>query len=420
MRPYRVDGEVGRFEFPTHRCTDQSGEEYNTCRDFFPELKVKEFYKTTGFKEISMIYGDTKDSYRRTSKLINRMRYQETGGTPHRTLQENTAKEGTKVFNFIHEKSKRILKANGFTEEGAYLGNNPEYSKSEPVTLSDETIKKASEECIEEQEIRIDALENPVCYEHPENTLNICIDDVNVKRQESTRQQREDVEKRKRKYVHNTVAYLSEGDCSYTLNGYGTKLVLCLLIAFIVKNGLTGKRFQFFTDGHKILNATILKCFKWYKNIGIILDWYHLEKKCKEQLSMALKGREIRNKVLEDLLPLLWNGLTDKAIAFLEKMDVSKIKDQSVLQKLVEYLRRNKNYIPCYAIRKKVGLRNSSNIGEKMNDLIVSDRQKHNGMSWSKKGSVALASVTALERNDEWKNWFENGEIEFKLASNQS
>jgi hypothetical protein len=127
------------------------------------------------------------------------MRYQETGGTPHRTLQENTAKEGTKVFNFIHEKSKRILKANGFTEEGAYLGNNPEYSKSEPVTLSDETIKKASEECIEEQEIRIDALENPVCYEHPENTLNICIDDVNVKRQESTRQQREDVEKRKHK-----------------------------------------------------------------------------------------------------------------------------------------------------------------------------------------------------------------------------
>ena len=192
------------------------------------------------------------------------------------------------------------------------------------------------------------------------------------------------------------------------------------MIAFIFKNGLTGKHFQFFTDGHRILNATILKCFKWYKNVGIILDWYHLEKKCKEQLSMALKGREIRNKVLEDLLPLLWNGLTDKAIDLLEKMEVSKIKDQSVLLKLVEHLSRNKNYIPCYSIRKKVGLRNSSNIGEKMNDLIVSDRQKHNGMSWSKEGSVALTSVTALERNDEWKNWFEHGEIEFKLVSNQS
>ena len=144
------------------------------------------------------------------------MRYQEKGGTPHRTLQENTAKEGTRVVNFIHEKSKRFLKASGFNEESEYLGNNPEYSKSEAVTLSDGIIKKASEECIQEQEIRIDALENPVCYEHPENTLNICIDDVNVKRQESTRQPKDDVEKGKRKYVHNTVAYLSEGDCTYT------------------------------------------------------------------------------------------------------------------------------------------------------------------------------------------------------------
>ena len=55
-----------------------------------------------------------------------------------------------------------------------------------------------------------------------------------------------------------------------------------------------------------------------------------------------------------------------------------------------------------------------------MNDLIVSDRQKHNGMSWSRQGSVALASVTALKRNQETKSWFERGEIEFKLAVNSN
>ena len=86
----------------------------------------------------------------------------------------------------------------------------------------------------------------------------------------------------------------------------------------------------------------------------------------------------------------------------------------------MQYLRRNKPYIPCYAIGKQLGLRNSSNIGEKMNDLIVSERQKHNGMSWSKKGSVALASVTALKRNRESQRWFEDREIEFKLVSNAS
>jgi hypothetical protein len=53
-----------------------------------------------------------------------------------------------------------------------------------------------------------------------------------------------------------------------------------------------------------------------------------------------------------------------------------------------------------------------------MNDLIVSERQKHNGMSWSKPGSVALASVTTLKRNQEMKSWFEKKEVEFKLAAN--
>jgi hypothetical protein len=52
-----------------------------------------------------------------------------------------------------------------------------------------------------------------------------------------------------------------------------------------------------------------------------------------------------------------------------------------------------------------------------MNDLIVSDRQKNNGMSWSKQGSVALASVTSMKRNGEAKIWFEKGELEFKLAA---
>ena len=135
---------------------------------------------------------------------------------------------------------------------------------------------------------------------------------------------------------------------------------------------------------------------------------------------MAMKGRVFRNDVLDRLLPLLWHGLTDKAIALLEELDPSQIKNQSVAEKLVQYLHRNKPYIPCYAIRKQIGLPNSSNIGEKMNDLVVSDRQKHNGMSWSKPGSVALASITALKRNKEANRWFEERELEFKLAANST
>jgi hypothetical protein len=55
--------------------------------------------------------------------------------------------------------------------------------------------------------------------------------------------------------------------------------------------------------------------------------------------------------------------------------------------------------------------------GEKENDLIVSERQKHNGMSWSKDGSVALASLTTFKRNKEATQWFKSGNIDFKLAA---
>ncbi len=83
----------------------------------------------------------------------------------------------------------------------------------------------------------------------------------------------------------------------------------------------------------------------------------------------------------------------------------------------MEYLAKNRLMIPAYAVRRELGLRNSSNRGEKANDLIVADRQKHNGRSWSQSGSLALASVTALKQNQEYQKWFQEGQIEFELAS---
>jgi hypothetical protein len=364
-----------------------------------------------------MIYGDTEKSYRKTIKLINRIRYQEAGGTPYRTLQENTEKEGSELIECIGEKSRAILQENGFTEDVVSKGDKATYGNDHPVIFSQEKIAEAAEKCLSDHAMWDGIINNPVCYEDPENTVNISIDDVGVKKQEETRQKDGCSEKeRKRKYVHNTVVHVAKADRSYTLNGYGIKAVLCFLIAFIFNNDLMGNRLQFFTDGHKTLNEAILKCFVWFKNIGIILDWYHLEKKCKQQLSLAMKGAVFRNEVLEELLPLLWHGLTDKAIALIKETKPTLIKNKAATQKLEQYFHRNKPYIPCYAIRKELGLRNSSNIGEKMNDLIVSDRQKHNGMSWSKPGSVALAAITALKRNKEDRRWFEKRELEFKLV----
>lgn len=181
----------------------------NTAKDIFPELNGKELYRTCGFKEIAMIYGDTEESFRNTAKLINRIRHQQQGGTPYRTLQENTEKEGSLLIDYMEEKSKRILKKNGFSEEGVYQ-NAP--ADIRPVILADEVVCKAA------QIAKVVAIaDNPVLYENPEHTVNISADDVEVKRQKDRREKDKEPEEGKRKYVHNTIVHVAKGGKRYTL-----------------------------------------------------------------------------------------------------------------------------------------------------------------------------------------------------------
>jgi hypothetical protein len=418
QKPYRIDGEAGRFEFATHSVFDGNDKPvFNSAADFYPALGSREYYRTVGFKEIAYIYGDTEESFRKTADMLNRVRHQQIGGTPFRTLHEATEREGTQIIDLLREKTTRCLRDNGFDEDGQPISVDAKYSRARPAALEDDAIREAAEKLPEQYDVeRI--LSNPVLFEKPESTVNVYIDDVTVKRQESERpKERFEPKEKKRKKAHNTICHVEKGSASYTLNGGTIKEVLLFLIALLFENKLTGNRIQFFTDGHSILNEAILKVFCWFANIGIVLDWYHLVKKCKEQLSMALKGKRIRNDVLRELMPLLWHGLTQDAIACLEAVDEKKVKNGEAMTKLIAYLERNTAYIPCYALRKHFGLRNGSSIGEKMNDLIVSNRQKHNGMSWAKSGSVALATVTALKRNNESYKWFREKKLNFQLAA---
>jgi hypothetical protein len=357
-------------------------------------------------------------SYRTTAQLINRVRYQPSDGTPYRTLQANTETEGSKLINYLETKTTHILKRHRFSEDGDYKGDPEVYDSCDPVILPEQKVLSASDRVSDEYSAP-ELLCNPVLFEDPASSVNIAIDDVGVKRQNETRSKdAADSDKpRKRKSAYNTVIRINHDGKRYSLVGGGMKLTLRYLIAFLLSNKLTGNRFQFFTDGHTVLNDTIRSCFKWYSNFGIILDWYHLVKKCKELLSMSLRGRLIRNEVLAVVMPLLWHGLTNQAINMLKQIEPEKIKNDEKLAKLIAYLERNNEMIPCYALRKRLGLCNSSAIGEKMNDLIVSTRQKHNGMSWSKKGSLALAALTAAKLNGESQEWLEKKELPLKLAA---
>lgn len=415
VKAYRVDGEIGRITFDVYWVEQMEEGDEDTSEAPFPALHAKEWYRTTGFKEIALVYGTTEKSYRKASDMINRVRHQE-DATPSRTLRENTECEGRQVMAQMEQQAVEIFPEHGFTTHGIPTDTAVDRSEQALVTLPSAQVEQAIQTCAPEPEWVEEMTNNPLAYEDPAQSTQVSLDDVNVKRQKATRKGAQEPEQ-KRKYAHNTIAHIAHAGASYIINGSGTASVLRLVLAFLLHNHLLLYNLTFFVDGQRTLYTAILRAFAGLQAAQIILDWYHLEKRCKEQLSLALKGRVIRNALLEQLRPFLWHGCVDRAVALLQTVEPDKIKNQNALDTLIGYLKRNRPYLPCYAVRKQLGLRNSSNQGEKANDLIVSDRQKHNGMSWSKPGSVALNAITALVRNREYKRWFQTGTLSFSFST---
>ena len=417
--PYRVDGEIGRFEFVTY----WGGTTYNTAHEVFPPLQGKQWYQTRGYKEVGMIYGATSDSYRKTSAWLNRIRYQQTGGTPSRTLREQTMKEGERVQQDLVHQTAHILLTHGIVPVGEVDTAPVDLPAPTCRPLDDARVQAAIRQCQAQAPVTCDLRENPLGYEDPASTVNICIDDVGTKRQAAQRSDQGPAETLTastppaRKTVQHTVVHVEQAQRRYVLTGAGLLATLRLLLAFLLHNACLSLHLQVFIDGYRPLHEAIGTWGTWYPHLTIILDWYHLYTKCQRQLSLAMSGRDPRNAVLKFLLPLLWYGLVDHAIEHLTTLNRSQVKNADALTQLIGYFERNRACIPCYAVRKALGLRNSSQLGEKMNDLIVADRQKHRGMSWSADGSVALASLTALKFNQEASHWFEYGNIPFQWAA---
>jgi hypothetical protein len=404
---------VGRFEFETYRVEREGAVVIDTA-DMFPPLTGQEWYRTVGFKEIGFVHGTINGSFRKTAAWFNRVRHQPEG-TPCRTLSHNSEQEGKRFLNHLTQKAEQVLTEHQFVLNHPPPEKQEQYQNQQFVCLPPEKVVEAVRSCAPDESYEPEMLKNPVPYEAPADSIQVSIDPVGVKKQKESRDG--NPKEKKREMVYQTVAHLHHQDQSYTLTGRGVRSVLHLVLAFLLHNDLLKYNLLFFVDGQRSLNQSILALFAWFGPVQLILDWYHLEEKCNQLLSMALSGRDIRNQLLDQLLPLLWLGCVDRAMALLQAIDAGSIKNQDRLDQLSGYLKRHRPYIPCYAVRQSLGLRNSSNRGEKANDLLVSARQKHNGMSWSPTGSVALAALTALVRNNEYKQWFQSHTIRFSFAA---
>lgn len=107
----------------------------------------------------------------------------------------------------------------------------------------------------------------------------------------------------------------------------------------------------------------------------------------------------------EKLLRILWVGNVLQAVQYLATLNPVQLRPTNRVAKLCGYFTKHRDHIPCYVLRHLLGLRNSSNRVEPANELVVAQRQKRNGMSWSVCGSAVLAQLKALFINREAFYW---------------
>ena len=379
------------------------------------------------FREV-VLFSACDASFRRSASEINRVwwRQEKTDQVQSRTIANVVEREGEQIQAHLRRHSEHILQDHGFTTDGSVADSNKAFAAitKEDVTLSREVVCQTIEELNrgQEEEKCIDISELHETFEDPSAVkANISIDDVCCKKQKASGRKKGSPPKEKREMVYNTVAHIqNKASKTYTLNTSNIAQMMTIILAFLVSNELLSKpgSLVFFTDGARDLRSAIQDMFS-FLSFKILLDWYHLEKKCKDLLSMAISGKQVKNQILAELLTWLWLGKVERAIKLLQELSQESIKNDKELKNLITYLDRNRNYIPCYALRKKLGLRLSSNPVEKANDLVVSNRQKHNGMSWSADGSTSLATLTCLRRNDEHMQWLRRRDIHFTFPEHK-
>ena len=136
----------------------------------------------------------------------------------------------------------------------------------------------------------------------------------------------------------------------------------------------------------------------------MILDWYHLENKIWQYMSRLGLLKHLKEKHVQEMLNYLWVGQVEEALIYSDVM--IETHRNKILEELQNYLLKHKNEIINYSKRQFIGKIIGSGRGEKANDQLVAIRQKKKVMSWSEKGSNALAIVKSLEVNKQWENYW--------------
>ena len=386
-------------------------------------MKPKQRLRSTSFRELCLRLV-SKLSYRDTTGVLNRvLRREKCDSVKTSTMEDWVESFGESLSEGYTSKAEEILesyhidKQSGIISEGASLAPSVLNPKL-PAVIGEKQARRLITEYNRGRDrmkkLKYDDLASGI-EDGTERCCYISVDDIGVRFQKPGRK---GGCKKNRSFIENTVIHIQAEGKQYTLTAIGMDKAFKLLVAFLLENKLMEDyRLVFFSDGATCIRDNIEKYFG-FRQHTIILDWLHLEKKCSEFLSMGVKGaKDEKQRIKKELAAILWTGRHQNAISYLESLKKSQVKNSVKIEELKDYIRRKSPNLTCYALRHELNLRISSNRVEKANDLVVATRQKHNGMSWSRNGSGALAVITATMINGEMEGWMAKRRIFYRMAS---
>lgn len=390
------------------------------------ELTHGELIRSLGEEKAELVLTtNAGGTYRKVPSVLSLVQHRdESSQIKSKTLVDFIVRTGKQMTDDLLKQADDILMDNGIDPSTLLLKDpgklqirlpdaedNPEWASEIGEIAAAYNVGKSND-----RKIRQESFAHMI-EQHPDRALYVCPDDVGVRHQRIVRAIFGHTPVKGSETVQNTVIHVSRGKKTYTITAPNRFDAYKMLVAFALENGLKeGVPLIFFADGAEDIRKAVAQYFAFYPH-QLLLDWFHLSKKMRERISSAFYGsKEEKRQLLKAVNSILWAGNTDDAVAYYEGIDRSKIRNRDAYDKVIGYLQKHRTGIYSYALRKQLGYLNSSNRGEKDNDLIVAQRQKHNGMAWSYEGSGALAMISSVRLNGWLDTWLEERHVPLAFA----
>jgi len=193
------------------------------------------------------------------------------------------------------------------------------------------------------------------------------------------------------------------------LSGTGTALLRQVLVLILICS-VRWPSVLVIADAARWIRAWFGEVRVRLPSSALILDWWHLRKRCAELASMVCRGRKGKARLLRQVYRCLWQGEVAAALEVLEAYR-AEAKDSGRLEEWISYLQARAPYIVDYRQRRREQQYIGSGAVEKGNDLLIARRQKGAGMRWQETTSDALAALRTLMLNGGWDRYWRHRQV---------